>query len=93
MHLLHLLCPREQVFALAQEFEARFEGQSDLCVAYSGLVIHQPVGFVVLTSQQPFDEDFLRALDTHPDLSGYSQFPLNDDDVFGPFGSELVNSW
>jgi hypothetical protein len=92
MHVLHLLCPREQVFALAQEFEARFEGQLDVSVASTGLVLNQPVGFVVLTSQAPFDEEFLAEINQHPDISGYSPFTLADDEVFGPFGCELVNS-
>jgi hypothetical protein len=93
MHLLHLLCPREQVFALAKAFEVRFEGESDLAVAASGLVLSQPVGFVVLTSQIPFDDEFLTEITTHPLISGYSLFTLNDDDVFGSFSSELVTSW
>jgi hypothetical protein len=93
MHLLHLLCPREQVFSLAQEFEARFESQETPSVAASGLVLNQPVGFVVLTSQTPFDEELLTEINHRPDISGYSLFTLNDDDVFGPFGSELVISW
>lgn len=93
MHLLHLLCPREQAFALAQEFEARFEDQPTLSVASSGLVCNQPVGFVVLTSQSPFDDELVAEINIHPDISGYSQFTLNDDDVFGAFGSELVTSW
>lgn len=93
MHLLHLLCPREQIFPLVAEFEARFEGKPELAVGASGFVCHQPVGFVVLISQTPFEEELLTEITTRPDISGLSEFTLNDDDVFGPFGSELVNSW
>jgi hypothetical protein len=92
MHVLHLLCPREQVFVLAQEFEERFEGQLDLSVASTGLVVNQPVGYVVLTSQAPFDEELLEQINAHPEIRGYSPFTLADDEVFGPFGCELVNS-
>jgi hypothetical protein len=93
MHLLHLLCPREKTFALAQQFEELFRDQEALSVAASGLVVSQPVGFVVLTSETPFDEEFLTEINQRPDISGYSPFTLNDDDVFGTFGSELVAPW
>lgn len=93
MHLLHLLCPREQIFPLVAEFEQRFEGKPDLAVTHSGLVCNQPVGFVVLTNQSAFDDELLTEINRRPEISGYSQFTLNDDDVFGPFGSELVIPW
>lgn len=92
MQVIHLLCPREQVFPLAQAFEEQFEGQAAFSVAASGFVEKQPVGFVVLTASEHFNEDFLAQLETYPDVTGYSTFSLVDDDVFGPFGSELVNS-
>jgi hypothetical protein len=92
MQVIHALCPRERVFPLAQQFEEQFEGLDAFAVAASGLVYNQPVGFVVLTARERFDDEFLTELHTHPDVTGYSLFPLMDDEVFGLFGCELVNS-
>lgn len=90
MQVIHLLCPREQVFPLAQELEAQFEGQADDSVVASGFVEKQPVGFIVITASETFDEDVLAQLHEHPAVTGYSTFSLADDEVFGPFGSELT---
>jgi hypothetical protein len=90
MQVIHVLCPREQVFVLAQEFEERFEEQVTCAVAASGFIAKQPVGFVVLTTVERFDEDFLSHLYDHPDIIGYSTFSLPDDEMFEPFGVELA---
>ncbi len=92
MQVIHALCPRERIFPLAQQFEELFRDQDALSVAASGLVYNQPVGFVVLTARESFDEEWLEHINTHPLISGYSLFSLMDDEVFGLFGCELVNS-
>jgi hypothetical protein len=91
VQVIHLLCPRERVFALAQEWEERFEDSVTYAVAASGLVNNQPVGFVVLTTvEHAFDEELLQEIESHPDVSGYSPFALPDDELFSAYGCELI---